>query len=137
MISFIICYRQVRQKSARHHAKRHYSWTRKGRLHHLCAYQDSPSTSSQVSCEFLPHITLQPSTFLVELSRVKLESLIIWGGLTSCVAWNYLDFGSRGPSDARTNTLHTTFERIYQHLSMLLWTLSRSATFESVDRQIA
>jgi hypothetical protein len=137
MISFIICYRQVRQKSARHHAKRHYSWTRKGRLHHLCAYQDTPSTSSQVSCEFLPHIMLQPSTLLLELWRVKLEPLIRWDGLTSCVAWNYLDFGSRGPSYAQTNTLHTTFERIYQHLSMLLWTPSRPANFESIDRQIA
>jgi hypothetical protein len=79
---------------------------------------------------------LHLSTLLVELSRVKLESLIKWGGLTSCVAWNYLDFGSRGPSYARTNTLHTTSERIYQHLSMLLWTPSRSANFESIDRQI-
>lgn len=137
MISFIICYQQVRQRSVRHHAKRHYSWTRKGRLNYLCAYQDTPSSSRQVFCEFLPHIMLHPSTLLVELSRDKLESLIRWGGLTSCVAWNYLDFGSRGPSYARTNTLHTTFERNYQHLSMLLWTLSRSATFESVDRQIA
>jgi hypothetical protein len=136
MISFIICYQQVRQKSARDHAKRHYSWTHKGCLHHVCADQDTPSSSRQVSCEFLPHIMLHLSTLLVELSRVKLESLIKWGGLTSCVAWNYLDFGSRGPSYARTNTLHTTSERIYQHLSMLLWTPSRSANFESIDRQI-